>query len=140
MCAHSRRFVLTVIAGFLASARGAIAAAPDHALFVRVAFRMKEVAIGNGDQPFGAVVVRNGDVIGYGPSRVIAKNDLNAHAEREAIRDAQVNLGRDDLTDCVLYSTSRACADCESAAAKAHVLRMYFGAEAVDGGIPRVQR
>ena len=62
-----------------------------------------------GDQPYGAVVVKDGRIIGYGPSRVVLKKDATAHAEREAIREAQARLGTTDLSGCVLYSTSRPC-------------------------------
>ena len=109
---------MALLAGF-AGSRPAFAADRVHALFVSVAFAMKERAVENGDQPYGAVVVLNGDVIGYGPSRVITNKDPTAHAEREAIRDAQVKLNRKNLSDCVMYSTSRPCPECERAAFEA---------------------
>lgn len=90
-----------------------------------------------GDQPYGAVLVLDGAVIGEGPSRVVKNQDLNAHAEREAIKDAQRRLGRTTLRGSVLYSTSRPCALCEAAAATAGVSRMYFGAALNDAGVPR---
>lgn len=98
---------------------------------------MKQKAIDAGDQAYGAVVVRNGEIAGFGPSRVVAKKDANAHAEREAIRDAQQRLGRNDLSDCVMYSTSRPCAACEQAAAEARLARLYVGPDAIDAGAPR---
>ncbi|HEY6087454.1 MAG TPA: deaminase [Burkholderiaceae bacterium] len=64
-------------------------------------------------------------------------DDPNAHAEREAIRDAQRRLGRRDLGGSVLYSTSRPCRACEAAAAAAGVARMVVGADLVDAGAPR---
>src|SRR5919112_1779865 len=120
MCAHSRRAVLALFAGFAAS-RPVYAVDRAHALFVTVAFAMKERAVENGDQPYGAVVVLNGDVIGYGPSRVVTNKDPTAHAEREAIRDAQVKLNRRNLSNCVMYSTSRPCPECEKAAHAARI-------------------
>ena len=137
MCAHSRRAVLALLAGF-ATSRPALAADRRHALFVSVAFAMKDRAVENGDQPYGAVVVLNGDVIGYGPSRVVTNKDPAAHAEREAIRDAQVKLNRKDLSDCVMYSTSRPCPDCEKAAFEARISRMFYGPDATDAGAPRL--
>jgi tRNA(Arg) A34 adenosine deaminase TadA len=137
MCAHSRRAVLALFAG-LATSRPGFAADRGHALFVSVAFAMKERAVENGDQPYGAVVVLNGDVIGYGPSRVVTNKDPTAHAEREAIRDAQVKLNRRNLSDCVLYSTSRPCPECEKAAYEARISRMFYGPDATDGGPPRL--
>jgi tRNA(adenine34) deaminase len=84
--------------------------------FVDAAFAMKRQAERNGDQAYGAVVVRDTTIVGWGPSRVVAKRDWTAHAEREAIRDAQAALGA-GLSGCVIYSTSRPCANCERAAA-----------------------
>jgi len=83
------------------------------------------------------VVVRGVEIVGWGPSRVVLDNDANAHAERVALRDAQARLGKTDLSDCVMYSTSRPCGVCEQAAAMAGLARMYHGAGAADAGAPR---
>lgn len=120
----------------MASTRAA-SASTGHAPFIAEAFRMKREAMTAGDQPYGAVVALGGAVVGYGPSQVVAKADPDAHAERVALRDAQTRLGRADLSDAVLYSTSRPCRDCEKAAAAARVARMVFGADGVDAGAPR---
>ena len=105
--------------------------------FIDKAFEMKRLAESRGDQPYGAVVVRGEQLVGLGPSRVIKKNDWTAHAEREAIRDAQARLGTNDLSECVMYSTSRPCENCEGAAANANIARMFYGADATDAGRPR---
>ncbi len=97
---------------------GAKAAPAEHREFIAAAFRMKDEAVRAGDQAYGAVVVKDGRIIGFGPSRVVLKKDWTAHAEREAIREAQARLGRTDLSGCVLYSTSRPCSECERAAAE----------------------
>jgi tRNA(Arg) A34 adenosine deaminase TadA len=83
------------------------------------------------------VVVKDGRIVGFGPSRVVSKKDWSAHAEREAIREAQARLGSANLSECLLYSSSRPCSACETAAFEARIARMYFGAEAIDGGAPR---
>ena len=98
---------------------------------------MKQLAESWGDQPYGAVLVGNGAIVGNGPSRVVARADPTAHAEREAIRDAQLRLGRSNLAGTVLYSTSRPCRQCESAAAGAQVARMIYGRTLLDAGQPR---
>ena len=98
---------------------------------------MQRLALSWGDQPYGAVLVADDAIIGEGPSRVIKRNDATAHAEREAIRDAQARLGRLDLTGSVLYSTSRPCRQCEIAAAEANVARMIYGKALDDAGRPR---
>ena len=98
---------------------------------------MRDEAVRAGDQAYGAVVVKDGRIIGFGPSRVVLKNDASAHAEREAIREAQARLGTTDLSGCVLYSSSRPCSACEAVAAKANIARMYYGRDAADAGKPR---
>lgn len=97
---------------------------------------MKRLAEDAGDQAYGAVVVQGDRIVGLGPSRVVANKDWTAHAEREAIRDAQNKLGG-DLSGCVLYSTSRPCGDCERAAAEARIARMFYGPRGTDAGAPR---
>lgn len=100
---------------------------------------MKRLAESWGDQPYGAVVVADGVVVGEGPSRVVKRGDPTAHAEREAIRDAQRRLGRPSLAGSVLYSTSRPCRPCETAAAEAQVARMIYGPELNDAGRPMLE-
>lgn len=141
MCRCTRRSAMMAVAavslGFAARAKAAANPAAEHQEFIAAAFRMKDEAVAKGDQPYGAVVVRDSRIIGFGPSRVVLKKDASAHAEREAIRDAQARLGTADLSGSVLYSTSRPCADCERAAAQARIARMVHGADATDGGRPR---
>jgi tRNA(adenine34) deaminase len=68
---------------------------------------------------------------------VLTRGDPSAHAEIEALRDAARRLGTDDLSGCELYGTSRACPMCETAAARARITRMYYGADGRDAGAPR---
>jgi tRNA(adenine34) deaminase len=105
--------------------------------WIAEAERQKQRALGWGDQPYGAVLVIDGALAGEGPSRVVQRNDPDAHAERVAIADAQRRLGRAQLTAATLYSTSRPCRLCEAAAARAGVARLVFGADASDGGAPK---
>jgi tRNA(Arg) A34 adenosine deaminase TadA len=108
---------------------------PDRRWY-EAAAAMQRLAESWGDQSYGAVLVLGGRLAGEGPSRVVKNQDSSAHAEREAIRDAQRRLGRQDLAGAVLYSTSRPCPLCEAAAAQARVGRMYFGAGLNDAGVP----
>jgi tRNA(adenine34) deaminase len=108
---------------------------PQHRWY-EAAAKMKRVAESSGDQPYGAVLVLDDAIVGEGPSRVVTRNDANAHAEREAIADARRKLGRQALPGSVLYSTSRPCIACEAAAAEAGVGRMYFGSSLTDAGAP----
>ena len=98
---------------------------------------MRRLAVESGDQAYGAIIVREARVVGLGPSRVVVGRDATAHAEMEAIRDASRRLGSADLSGCVIYSTSRPCRMCETAAYYARLARMYVGANATDAGAPR---
>jgi tRNA(adenine34) deaminase len=136
MTGIDRRALLALSATAALGCTPARAATPEQRRFVDAAFAMKRDAERAGDQSYGAVVVRHDAIVGWGPSRVIVNRDASAHAEREAIRDAQKRLGG-DLSGCVMYSTSRPCAACETAAAEANIERMFFGADARDAGPPR---
>jgi tRNA(Arg) A34 adenosine deaminase TadA len=108
-----------------------------HPPFVAEAVRMRNEAVARGDQAYGAVVVRQGVIVGYGPSRVVTDRNPDAHAERVALWDAQQRLGTKDIAGAVIYSTSRPCPICESALALGNIERMYHGPEAADAGKPR---
>ena len=138
MCLCTRRLAMGMVAAFVASGSRAHAApAPEHELFVAGAFRLKDAAERAGDQGYGALIVWNGQIAGYGPSRVRERGETAGHAEQVAVLDAKQRLARDDLTRCVMYSTSRPCGACESAAAQAKIVRMYYGTDATDAGAPR---
>lgn len=137
MSCTRRTILLAGTACVAAEAVAASTAPAQHRAFIEAAFRMRDDAVRAGDQAYGAVVVKDRQIVGFGPSRVVAKKDWTAHAEREAIRAAQAHLGRADLTGCILYSSSRPCAACEAAAGQANIARMYFGEGATDAGPPR---
>ena len=132
----SRRSFLALSLAALAT-RAKAAPSAEHREFIAAAFKMRDEAVRAGDQAYGAVVVKDGRILGFGPSRVVLKKDWTAHAEREAIREAQARLGSADLSGCLLYSSSRPCAQCEAAAAQARIARMFFGSDATDAGPPR---
>ncbi len=109
----------------------------NHAGFMQRASEMRRRAVARGDQAYGAVLVKDGRVVGEGVSAVVVNRDPTAHAEMEAIRDARLRLGTRDLSGCVLYGTSRACPMCEAAAWQAGVSRMLAGDPVSDHGAPR---
>lgn len=76
--------------------------------------------------PFGAVVVRDGAVIGEGWNRVVATKDPTAHAEVLAIRAACAEIGHFHLDGCVLYASSEPCPLCLAAAYWAHIARIVY--------------
>ena len=108
--------------------------------FMEQAWRMRNLALETGDQGYGAVIVKDGRIVGQAPSRVVVNRDPTAHAEMEAIRDAARNLDTRDLRDCVMYGTSRACPMCEAAAYWANIESMRFGSSISDAGEPRLRR
>ena len=77
--------------------------------------------------PFGACVVRNGKIIGYGSNSVIKNNDPTAHAEIVAIRDACKKIKSHDLSGCELYTSCYPCPMCMSAIIWANIEKVYYG-------------
>jgi tRNA(Arg) A34 adenosine deaminase TadA len=112
----------------------------DPAHFMARAQAMRALAIETGDQAYGAVVVKEGRIVGQAPSRVVVNHDPTAHAETEAIRDAARRLGTADLSGCRLFSTSRACQMCETAAYWAQIDAMVHGAALESTGRPQYRR
>ncbi len=104
--------------------------------FIDRAFEMRAQAIKIGDQAYGAIVVRDGIIVGQSASHVIVNQDPTAHAEMEAIRDAAHRLGSRDLSGCTLYSSSPACPMCEAAAYWGDIDRMVSGKSVSDNGRP----
>lgn len=113
---------------------------PGEAGFLARAFEMRDLASAKGDQPYGAVVVRDMRIIGQSWSRVILDTDPTGHAEISAIRDAARRTGRRDLSGAALYASSRPCPMCEAAAYWAGISRMVYGPGGADAGAPRLCR
>lgn len=82
--------------------------------------------------PFGAVVVRAGEIVGRGWNQVILQQDPTAHAEILAIRDACRQLGRFHLEDAILYTTCEPCPMCLSATYWARIPTIVYAADAQD--------
>ena len=95
--------------------------------FMEMAIRLSEENIDNGGGPFGAVIVRDGEVIATGANRVVPNNDPTAHAEVMAIRSACQKLGTFQLTGCTVYSSCEPCPMCLSALYWAGVDRICYG-------------
>ena len=77
--------------------------------------------------PFGAVIVKDGNIVGRGNNHVLKNNDPTAHAEVMAIRDACHNLNTYDLTDCTLYTSCYPCPMCLSAIIWSNIKNVYYG-------------
>ena len=82
--------------------------------------------------PFGAVIVKDGKIVGRGHNRVLAAQDPTCHAEIEAIRDACRNLGTRDLSGCEIYTSCYPCPMCLGAIYWARLDKMYYGNNKTD--------
>ena len=98
------------------------------------ALALADAAIAVEEVPVGAVVVRNGQIIGRGHNRTRIDHDPTAHAEIVAIRQATQFLGNDRLDDCDLWVTLEPCTMCAGAIAHARIGRLYYGADDPKGG------
>ncbi|MFK4064897.1 nucleoside deaminase [Streptomyces sp. NPDC029674] len=90
---------------------------------------------GSTKKPFGAVVVRGGEVVGSGSNSVVEACDPTAHAEVVALRDAGRRLGTYLLDDCTLYSSSEPCPMCLVACYWAGIPRLVYGANSRDAAV-----
>lgn len=104
-----------------------IAAVADT-VWMREALTLARQAEQLGEVPVGAVVVKDGTIIGRGWNHPIAACDPTAHAEIIALREAAASLGNYRLTETVLYVTLEPCAMCAGAMVHARVGRLVFGA------------
>ena len=96
--------------------------------FMRMAINEAKKGIKNGHGgPFGAVVVKNGKIIGKGINMVLKNNDPTAHAEVVAIRNACKHLGTYDLSNCEIYTSCYPCPMCLSAIIWANIKVVYYG-------------
>jgi tRNA(adenine34) deaminase len=96
--------------------------------FMREALALAGEAARAGEVPVGAVVVKDGAVIGRGYNRPITSRDPTAHAEIVALREAAERLSNYRLNDCELYVTLEPCAMCAGAIMHARVARVVYGA------------
>jgi tRNA(adenine34) deaminase len=96
--------------------------------FMRAALELAAQAAQRGEVPVGAVVVKDGAIIGRGFNRPIASADPTAHAEIVALREAAAALGNYRLPGCELYVTLEPCAMCVGAMVHARVTRIVYGA------------
>lgn len=88
-----------------------------------------QAAAAQGEVPVGAVVVRDGAILGRGQNRVIRDSDPTAHAEIVALRAAGRALGNYRLTGCTLYVTLEPCAMCAGAILHARIARLVYAAD-----------
>lgn len=99
----------------------------EDARFMEMAIRLSEENVDMGGGPFGAVIVRGGQIVATGTNRVVPNNDPTAHAEVMAIRNACQALGTFQLDGCTIYTSCEPCPMCLSALYWAGVRRICYG-------------
>jgi tRNA(Arg) A34 adenosine deaminase TadA len=146
-----RRHLLTILglAPFIGTMRATPAAAQPvppiaqpaertKAAFLARARALRDQAVREGDQAYGAVVVRDGVIVGEGRNYVVLHTDPTAHSELLAVRDAARRLATRDLSDCDVYSTATPCAMCQGALYWARIRRVFTESALEQGFAPKL--
>ena len=101
--------------------------------FMEMAVKEAREGIVNHDGgPFGAVIVKDGEMIASGHNRVLANNDSTCHGEIDALRKAEEKLETYDLTGCEIYTTGEPCPMCLAAIMWANIGKVYYGCSLAD--------
>lgn len=95
---------------------------------MQIALELAQQGAHAGEVPVGALVVKDGDIIGRGYNAPISQHDPSAHAEIRALRDAAHHQGNYRLVGCTLYVTLEPCAMCTGAIQHARIARLVYGA------------
>lgn len=99
----------------------------QHERFMRIAIRLSEQNVNKAlGGPFGAVIVKNGNLIASSANKVILCKDPTAHAEISAIRLACKKLDSFDLSGCIIYTSCEPCPMCLSAIYWAHIDQIFY--------------
>ena len=133
-------FVGTMVRGAPAAAQSPIVqpAEKTKAGFLARARALRDQAVKEGDQAYGAVVVRNGIIVGEGRNYVVLQSDPTAHAELLAVRDAARRLNQRDLSDCDVYSTATPCPMCQGALYWARIRHYHNDGTPASGVAPKL--
>lgn len=100
----------------------------DDRAWMELALKQAELARQAGEVPVGAVVIKDGEIVGRGHNRNLLDNDPTAHAEIVALRQAASRLGNHRLPGCILFCTVEPCAMCAGAMIHARLARLVYGA------------
>lgn len=105
----------------------------DENRFLREAIALARANIGEGGRPFGAVLVRNGEVIAAAVNEIHSTNDPTSHAEMNAIRAASRKLDSPDLSGCIVYASGHPCPMCMAAMRLSGVGKVFYAYSNEDG-------
>ena len=104
----------------------------DHEKYMRMAIEKAREGMDSGQTPFGACIVKNGEVIACEHNMVWKETNITSHAEIVTIREACKVLGTVDLSGCTIYTTTEPCPMCFSAIHWAKIDAIYFGTRIPD--------
>lgn len=107
----------------------AVASQQADERFMRAALEQAQLAAQAGEVPVGAVVVKEGEIVGRGFNAPISRHDPTAHAEMMALRDAAQHIGNYRLVGCELFVTLEPCLMCVGALFHARIARVVYGAK-----------
>jgi guanine deaminase len=105
----------------------------DTRRFLCEAIELAHVNLDNGGRPFGAVIVKDGEVVARGVNEILSTNDPTAHAELVAIRSASRTFGSPDLSGCAVYASGHPCPMCMAAMRLAGVGEVHYAYSNDDG-------
>ncbi|MGB9122601.1 MAG: tRNA adenosine(34) deaminase TadA [Candidatus Angelobacter sp.] len=100
----------------------------EDAVWMELALEQARLAAAAGEVPVGALVIKDGEIIGQGHNRNLLDNDPTAHAEIIALRQAAARLGNHRLTGCTMIATIEPCSMCAGALIHARIARLVYGA------------
>lgn len=95
--------------------------------FIQQCYELAKKAVGNGDHPFGALLVRDGEVVLTAVNTVHSAKDETRHAEINLVAEAGRQFGADELAECTLYTSTEPCAMCTGAIYAAGIPTIVFG-------------
>lgn len=104
----------------------------SHLKWLDITIEMAIQSVNEGGDPFAAIVVKDGEIIGKGINQVQVNHDPAAHAELLAIREACAHLSSTDLSDCALYASGEPCPMCLGAAYWATLGNIYYACSKED--------
>jgi tRNA(adenine34) deaminase len=100
----------------------------EDAVWMERALALAELAAEAGEVPVGALVIKDGEIIGQGHNRNLLDNDPTAHAEMVALRQAAARVGNHRLVGCTMIATIEPCSMCAGALIHARIARLVYGA------------
>jgi tRNA(adenine34) deaminase len=100
----------------------------EDAAWMALALEQARMAAEAGEVPVGALVIKDGEIVGKGHNRNLLDNDPTAHAEIIALRQAAARLGNHRLSGCVMVATIEPCSMCAGALIHARISRLVYGA------------